>query len=43
VQLSLLDEAVEDFRSASGLDPKNEALKSDLNKIINYRDGKERS
>jgi tetratricopeptide (TPR) repeat protein len=43
VQLSLLDEAVEDFRSASGLDPTNEALKSDLNKIINYRDGKERN
>lgn len=43
VQLSLLDEAVEDFRMASGLDPMNEALKSDLNKIINYRDGKVRS
>ena len=39
-QLSRLDEAVSDFRTASALDPKNETLKSDLNKIINFREGK---
>ena len=39
-QLSLLDEAVEDYRTASALDQKNESLKSDLNKIINFREGK---
>ena len=35
-----LDEAVMDFRRASAMDPKNEVLKSDLNKILNYREGK---
>lgn len=39
-QLSQLDEAVEDYRTASALDQKNESLKSDLNKIINFREGK---
>ena len=39
-QLAQLDEAVEDFRRASAMDPKNEVLKSDLNKILNYREGK---
>ena len=39
-QLNLLDQAVDDFRLASGLDPKNEAIKSDLNKIMNFREGK---
>ena len=42
-QLNSLDLAVEDFRNASGLDPKNESLKSDLNKMLNYRESKRNS
>ena len=42
-QLNSLDLAVEDFRNASGLDPKNETLKSDLNKMLNYRESKRTS
>lgn len=40
VQLNLLDLAVEDYRTAIVLDNKNEVLKSDLNKLMNYREGK---
>lgn len=39
-QLNSLDDAVADYRAASALDQKNEILKSDLNKIINFREGK---
>jgi tetratricopeptide (TPR) repeat protein len=39
-QLSQLAEAVDDYKTASGLDPTNETLKSDLNKILNLREGK---
>jgi dyslexia susceptibility 1 candidate gene 1 protein len=39
-QLGRLDEAVDDYRTASGLDPKNETLKSDMNKLVNLREGK---
>jgi tetratricopeptide (TPR) repeat protein len=42
-QLSRLDEAVEDFRLAAALDPNNEAIKSDLTKMMNFRQGKNTS
>jgi len=38
-QLQQLDEAVADYTVAASLDPKNESLRSDLNKIVNYRNG----
>eukprot|EP01038_Epipyxis_sp_PR26KG_P012244 gene12244-16410_t len=42
-QLEMLDEAVTDYAYASSLDPSNEALKSDLNKISNFRQAKKSS
>ena len=42
-QLTRLDEAVEDFRLAAALDPNNEAIKSDLTKMMNFRQGKNMS
>ena len=36
-------EAVEDFRLAAALDPNNEAIKSDLTKMMNFRQGKNMS
>lgn len=38
-KLGRIDEAVADYSLACSLDPKNEALKVDLNKIRNYREG----
>ena len=38
IQLSKYDEAVRDYSTASGLDPTNESLKSDINKLITARE-----
>jgi hypothetical protein len=38
--VNLLDSAVCDYSHASGLDPKNEALKGDLNKLMTFRESK---
>ena len=38
LQLSKYDEAIRDYSTASGLDPTNESLKSDINKLITARE-----
>ena len=38
-RVTKIDEAIADYTLAAGLDPKNETLRSDLNKILNYRQG----
>ncbi len=38
LQVSRYDEAIRDYSTASGLDPTNESLKSDINKLVTARE-----